>query len=628
MAERQTKFPGIESLTMNDIVAWAGHTIASRGQAYQRDGLVENIAIAEDGTLLADVRGSERYSVMVTVADEGLPRSFCSCPYALDCKHGVAALLEYIERLNSGRAIQTATPDDPRLRLREYDADSESCPRQPSRKTAATGSAPMEKEVAENTALEGYLAGLSKKQLLSKLLYLSKNIPQVQSRLRGEALDRRADPAALLTSLRKEIHRVSRIDAWSDPWSGRGNIPDYSGVRRQMRALLEAGNPDGLLAEGMEFLRLGRDQIERSNDEGETCEEIAACVPLLHEALRGSALPAADKILWALEAVLADDFGVCDSLNAILGEPHPSEAWNRTANNLAAKLKEQPASRSDLRAQGLRNAISDWLIHALERSGREDEILPLCEAEARAVGNYKRLVARLMLAGKDAEALQWIHEGIRDTESNAYGRARALRDCRREIHTRQGDWQSLLLLEIEEFMHRPDAKRFARCRAVVQANTVWPEVRQTLLDFLISGGLPWRHPAWPSGVRKPQVGADGERAKSGFPMLSALINIAILEKIPEDVSRWHAMLPETYDGNSFHDNAALAMQEKFPEQSIIIWKRLAENCIARTAKNAYMEAGRYLHKIQKRLHIQGLQTEWLHYAAALRKQHSRKKKFP
>ncbi|MDR2160991.1 MAG: hypothetical protein LBO77_02470 [Desulfovibrio sp.] len=52
MTERQTRFPGIELLTMSDIVHWDGQEITSRGREYQRDGMVENMSIAADGTLL------------------------------------------------------------------------------------------------------------------------------------------------------------------------------------------------------------------------------------------------------------------------------------------------------------------------------------------------------------------------------------------------------------------------------------------------------------------------------------------------------------------------------------------------------------------------------------------------
>jgi uncharacterized Zn finger protein len=331
--------------------------------------------------------------------------------------------------------------------------------------------------------------------------------------------------------------------------------------------------------------------------------------------------------MWALDAVLEDDFGICDSLKSFLEEAHTPEAWSLAANSLKAKLKDLPASKSEFTAQYQRNVISDWLIHALSRSGREREILPLCEAEAKSARNYERLVLLLMRDGKDAEALQWIRKGIKETETNAFGNARRLRDCQRDIHTKHGDWRALIVLEVEEFMRSPDATAFAKCRAAAKANNTWANLRQTLLDFLISGGMPWEHKAWPLDVSPPAASTYSKRGESGFPMLSVLIDIAIQEKNPEEVFRWYGMIPKNYGSPSFHDEAASAMHKLFPEQSIKIWTRLAENSVSLVSKNAYADAGKYLRKIQRAMHTCGLQNEWALYVASLRTEHFRKKRF-
>ena len=39
------------------------------------------------------------------MADGGLPDSVCTCPYGLDCKQGIAALLEYLKRIKTGQPV-------------------------------------------------------------------------------------------------------------------------------------------------------------------------------------------------------------------------------------------------------------------------------------------------------------------------------------------------------------------------------------------------------------------------------------------------------------------------------------------------------------------------------------------
>lgn len=52
MSTQQPEFPGIASLTLNDIVNWAGDTIVARGRSYQRGGNVVELSITRDGKLL------------------------------------------------------------------------------------------------------------------------------------------------------------------------------------------------------------------------------------------------------------------------------------------------------------------------------------------------------------------------------------------------------------------------------------------------------------------------------------------------------------------------------------------------------------------------------------------------
>lgn len=66
---------------MEDIEEWAGSRIVSRGKNYQSQGRVYDLAITEDHGLIAWVDGTERYATKVIMEDDGLPDSFCTCPY-------------------------------------------------------------------------------------------------------------------------------------------------------------------------------------------------------------------------------------------------------------------------------------------------------------------------------------------------------------------------------------------------------------------------------------------------------------------------------------------------------------------------------------------------------------------
>ena len=70
-----------------------GETIFYRGQDYFDDDRVTSV-IKFKNKLTGEVEGSDTYRTEVDLNDL---RSECSCPYGINCKHGVAVLLKYME---------------------------------------------------------------------------------------------------------------------------------------------------------------------------------------------------------------------------------------------------------------------------------------------------------------------------------------------------------------------------------------------------------------------------------------------------------------------------------------------------------------------------------------------------
>ncbi len=76
-----------------DIKRVYGETIFYRGQDYFDDDRVTSV-IKFKNKLTGEVEGSTTYKTDVDLNDL---RSECSCPYGINCKHGVAVLLQYME---------------------------------------------------------------------------------------------------------------------------------------------------------------------------------------------------------------------------------------------------------------------------------------------------------------------------------------------------------------------------------------------------------------------------------------------------------------------------------------------------------------------------------------------------
>lgn len=113
-------------------------------------------------------------------------------------------------------------------------------------------------------------------------------------------------------------------------------------------------------------------------------------------------------------------------------------------------------------------------------------------------------------------------------------------------------------------------------------------------------------------------------------MTSVLIDIAIAEKKPEEVLRWHDQATSQatgvrwpgYDSN----RVAEAVAEAYPERALEIWKKMAEAQIAQVQPKAYEVAADYLRKVHKVLERLGREKEWKALLAQIRDTHRRKRR--
>ena len=92
------------ALKESDIKQVYGETIFERGLDYFEDDRVTGV-IKFKNKLTGEVEGSHTYK---TEVDLNNLQSECSCPYGINCKHGVAVLLQYIkgEYMDAGEVVK------------------------------------------------------------------------------------------------------------------------------------------------------------------------------------------------------------------------------------------------------------------------------------------------------------------------------------------------------------------------------------------------------------------------------------------------------------------------------------------------------------------------------------------
>jgi len=634
MSGRASKADLFRQLTWDDLQAWAGSRVLSRGQSYYRDRRVHGLAQTQTEGIIAWVHGGQRYATEVDFEDGELI-SVCTCPYGNNCKHAVAVVLEYLEHVKENKEVPRVTEQDKRLvLLRDFTDEQVWDDEEEDEEYQGIDNdelAPKKSEKTKPNALRGFLERQNKEQLIALIEELAGKHSIIREALQDRYDLSKGSIKKMVNAVRREIHELSSEPAWSNHWRGEGHIPDYSKVKDRMNALLKQGHPDEVIALGRELLEAGIRQLEMSHDEGETGMQISSCLDVVFEALPQSSLSPVKQMLWVIDAELKDDHELCYGSESFWKKKQKTSDWSAVADKLIDRLNAFSSEKGEdsFSRNSRRDNLTDWIVRSLENSGRHEETIPLCEQEAVKTGSYVRLVDVLRKAKRLEEAEQWIHKGIKATQKQSPGIASHLRDTLREMREKEGNWLQVAGFRVENFVQMPSLHGYKEMKKAAEKAKVWPTVRAATLLYLENGKLPKVDPSWPlpeTGVEEaPKV------RKNEFPMTDVLIDIAIEEKRPDDVLKWYGLGRSKkqvfWGGDSYQeDQVAEAVADHYPDRALAIWKNVAENQVALTKPKAYEAAAIYLRKVHGLLKKLKRESEWKDYLLKLRQANVRKTK--
>lgn len=679
------------ALNWDDLDRWAGSRSVERGRSYQRGGRVRNLAIMDDGRLLAGVQGTERYVTSVSLVSAGKRRaqlaSQCTCPVGFDgCKHAVAVVAEYLAMLADGRRPAETDEDDPRwFRLTgegdpidEWDEDEgeddweddDIVPRGPvksaGRGAAAGRSSHKRLSRAEwDAKLKSHLEQKSREQLAEFAWSAVQRFPEVRRELQERIELGEGDADQLLAQARRELRRCTAEPGWRNGWTGEGQTPDYGPLKRRLQRMCELGHADAVVTLGRELIDAGMEQVGSSNDEGETAVALGNCLQVVFQALERSTLSAPDKILYVVDAYLKEDYDILGSYaGKLLDAPWTALDWSAVADALAARLKQAPKAinrREDFSAAYARDKISQWLIRALEHAKLDDEVLAVLEREAPLTGSYRRLVAYLVEQKRYEDAECWARKGIQQTHKQYPGTASQLATLLCDAARRRKQWDVVAGHAAAQFFARPSA---AGLDELVQAATkakCGPAVHAAALQFLETGVLPIAVPSAQEGskakgkpkAKAPASGAfplpipdylaptltEGDRFSSGpRPRFDVLLDLAIKNKQPAEALRWYDRMNEPQKGRtrtwndwsdptSFAERVAQAVAAEFPDRALSIYRQRLEGILPQTGPAAYERCGEYLKKMRAIMKTLHQEDHWDELVADIRHKYGNRPRF-
>jgi uncharacterized Zn finger protein len=674
-AQKPSRDDGWTVLSWDDLAEWAGSRSVDRGRTYQKQGRVHDLAISEDGWLLATVTGGARYAVTVwyesSAKKVGAIYSRCTCPVGSSgCKHAVAVVAEYLERLSASEDTPVADQDDERWELLadetgdESEDEAEDLDRDTGddeddedeqvyyvhrhRHPEASGRKTLK---ASNEKIRKHIEAKSHDELVELVWALTERFPELCEEFRDRIALGEGKVDRLVAEARKEIRRVSSEAGWVNSWTGEGQTPDYSRVKHRLERLLELGHPDAVVRLGKELMTLGNEQIGQSNDEGETAEAVGECVPVIFQAVAASTLTPAHKLLFAIDAHLRDDYGIVnDEADVILKMSGAKSAWSEVADVLTQRAKSPVKDDDPYYRKYQHEHMADWLIQALENAGREGEILAVCEQEARVSGSYERLVKRLIEKKQYEEAERWATEGIDKTSAKLPGIASNLERLLGDMAILRRQWPIAAAHAALGFFSHPSRDSFQKLLEAAAKADCENSIRGIALNFLESGASPLPSPGkvsaksvenaeWPLPMPVyllPLLGNESRFRPAAGPHFDVLIDMAIADKRHADVLRWYDAMSagqkqrggiSWYGSGGYGDQVAAAVTESHPERSLAIYRQRVDDHLPHASASAYEAVAGYLRKIRPILQSLHREVEWNGLLADIRLRYKNRPKF-
>ncbi|HEX5104829.1 MAG TPA: SWIM zinc finger family protein, partial [Pirellulaceae bacterium] len=567
-------------LTWDELETWAGSSSLKRGKRYASAGRVSDLTIAEDQSLHSKVRGTARYTVQVPAPRGGrLTDSSCSCPVGYRCKHAVATIVAYLDALAGGTPVPAAKADDRRRKSvrkahevdegdgwregeigehagyddeNDDDEDSGEPTTWSSRrrqKTAPRAAAAQSK----SQSLRAIVAAKDRGQLIDLVLEFALRHPELAKRLTDESLLASGDATALIEATRRELRLLTAKQSWWHHWERRGSLPNFGPLQEKFERLRQLGLANHLLQLGAELLERGIRQVEQSDDEGHVAGEIRSCLDLAFDALPDSGLGGSEQLLFAIYAMLVDDFDLCAGARQVLDRDLRAADWSQAADVLLERIRrpQELAAGGEFR----RMRLVDFAVRALQSAGRVGEILPLAEHEARTHHEYQRLITLLFERTDLPAAEAWLRTALQNTDPRLHGLVAGYRRQLCEIATRRKDWPTVAGHAAELFFEQPSVETLQELlRSAAKAGCEGP-VRAGALLFLETGARPAGGSAIKTGNEPPRehswpltapdyirVSAPAKsktnRAMRAFganrPRPDVLLDLAMAEKRPDD----------------------------------------------------------------------------------------------
>lgn len=490
--------------------------------------------------------------------------------------------------------------------------------------------------------LRANIASRKHEELVELLMSMAQRFPELRESLEKKIKLKRSDVQRMIRETKREIRKVTAEPGWGRP-KNRGCLNDYRNIKQRLNNLIELGEADAAVTLGEQLLNEGLYLLTMGYDDDATADGLHECSDTIMQGVVDSSLSPVEKILFVIDTCLRDSYDVIDSaaINRVLESKVDTEVWSGVAETLQHRLDTDQQQKYE------RQRISDWLTMAIQRAGRDDELMALHEREAEVTGDYRQLTALLMEAGEYHKARQRAAAGIALAHRTAPGIAWQLADMISAIAQQQVQWRVVAAHAAWRLFQQPTQEGFTYLLTVAGQAKCIQAVRKLALQFLETGQSPIRvvgtnennmrvevDPDWPLPVPEHLVPLM-EPIRQGSPHFHILLEMALAEDRLDDALHWYEKLTRHFHtqghwgwfNHDYTDRVAQAVTKSHPLRALEIYeKRLGEN-LDIAQMSAYETSAKYLgrmYPIMKRL---GRDAEWKSLIAGIRQKYARRYRF-
>jgi uncharacterized Zn finger protein len=455
--------------------------------------------------------------------------------------------------------------------------------------------------------LRAYLSGLSKEQLVARLVALAERDEVVSTTLRAEQAA--ASGEFDLAAFRKELTARIRISDFVDWRSAAGYAQRVHGLLDVLEALIAAGRAADVVVLAEHVMARLDTALGRIDDSSGHMGDVLGRVSDLHLAACDAARPEPRRLAVRLvELALKSDWewflDAPQRYADVLGEEGVAAYRARLEREWEALPALPPAENRMFGFHDGRRFTVTRLRESLARAGGNvDELVSVLAKDLSSPYRFCEIAEELERAGREREALGWLERGLSAFPPAADER---LRSRLIRAYVRDGQTEDAVALAERAFAAEPRASTYRELRETASALPGWVQRRTAALQLL-------RNPA-----------ADGRPLAGYFRRDRSEVVRAEIEE-----GELEAAWADAVEGGCevrLWRQLADARRDRHPEESIGVYRRLLDQVLEQADVRAYREAVALLREIRKTLTDHAREAEFADEVERIREAHRRRPK--